>query len=186
MDPEKLLTTTMTHLDNAGVPDALRPVAFPKVFDLLVGKPSLLASNLGDRNLVDRANGEGAPLQQIANKLNVDIGVVERVYAFEDGEVELVVPAKNLKGAKSQATADIAVLVAAGRQAVGLDEGWTSVDAVRKWCENYKKYDSGNFASTIKSLDTVMTVRGAGRDRKLKMTSPAWSKAAELVESLGT
>jgi hypothetical protein len=186
MDPETLLTTTMGHLEKAEVPTELRPVAFAKVFDLLAGVPGAAsARNAGGDDSGD--GGGGAPLEEIARKLNLDVSVVERVYAFENDDLELVVSPKRVKVAKAQATADIALLVTAGRQATGLDDGWTDVDAVRKACENYKRYDSSNFAGTIKSLnDDVMRVRGTGRDRKLGMTNPAWAKATALVESLTT
>src|SRR5680860_1485459 len=94
MDPQTVLATTINHLDDAGVPEELRPVAFVKVFDLVAGASGRTSTTKDGAP----AGGEiGDELEKIAHKLGVDAGLVERVYAFENGELELVAPAKNLK-----------------------------------------------------------------------------------------
>ena len=104
---------------------------------------------------------------------------------LDGGTVELVLPPSRFAPAKARATEQIALLVAAARQAAGLDEdGWTSVERIRDACENFKRYDSGNFASAIKGMDDVFTVRGSGRDRRVRMTAPAWQRAKELLSDL--
>jgi hypothetical protein len=116
--------------------------------------------------------------------LGVERDLVEQVYDVTGEAVDLVVASSRLDNMKSRATADLALLIAAGRQAIDLDQNGTSVEEVRRWAEHFKRYDASNFAATMKSLDTTMNVKGKARDRALKMTSPAWAKAGELVRTL--
>jgi hypothetical protein len=177
-----LVAETLQCLESTGVPDDLREVAFGRVFDALASsaRPTL---NLGAASEIPVATDDA--LGCIAAKLDVSHESVDRVF-FRDGDrLDLVVGPSRIETAKSRATEQIALLIAAGRQAGGIDEdGWTSVDPIREVCENFKRYDPSNFATTIKDMGDLLTVRGTGRDRKVRMTAPAWRRAAELVSNL--
>jgi len=188
-DLETLVRSSLACLERAEVPSELRQVAFGKVFDLLVGgRTTPTARGNGPGPTPPDAEGtsrEGEPLDGVATRLGVQRDVVDRVYFIEGDRLELVVSPSRLDVAKSRATEQIALLVAAGRQGSGLDQdGWTSVEPIREVCENFKRYDQGNFATTIKDLGSILTVRGTGRDRKLRMTAPAWQKARDLIANL--
>jgi hypothetical protein len=178
----KRLQDVIALIDEVGVPEDLRGVAFAKIWDAgSAPQPAIPSSPAASTT----TTGTRDALGLIASRLGIDRDSAEQVYAVDGDDLELVLPASRLKPAKSQATADIALLVAAGRQAAGIDaDGWTRVDPIRVQSENYKKYDQANFATTIKALDTVVTIRGNGRDRKIKMTNPAYARASELVRAL--
>lgn len=184
MEPAGLVTATLKVLADAKVPPEAMAVAFGKVFDLLVKdtSPALSSEGRGDEG---RSGAPVTPsLQAIAEKLGVDVAAVEQVYDYHGGELHLAVHPDKLAPSKSRATAEIAQLLAAGRQAIGLDESSTHVSLVREEAEHFKRYDQANFATTINSLSKVMTVRGSGRERTLKMTSPAWRAVTDLVRRL--
>jgi hypothetical protein len=189
-DASSLLERTMAILDGAEVPEALRSVAFGKVFDLLAGGGGRLPSQstptfLGRSGSAD--GGEGGAPELIATRLGVTADVVEQAYFVDGDTLEVVLPPSKLDVKKSRATEQIALLVAAGRQAAGLDDdGWTSVDPIRVACEHFKRHDPSNFATTIKDMSELLTVRGSGRERKVKMTAPAWQRASELIVELTT
>ncbi len=185
MVPEEvagILRAALQAVDEAEIPSELRPVAFAKAFETLTrdsaGQP---ASSATDRP--PQAGQEG--LQSIASRLGLPLSTVENAFVIESGRAELVIPPSRFEAAKSRATEQIALLVAAARQGAGLDDdGWTAVDHIREACEHFKRHDSSNFATTIKDMEDVLTVRGAGRDRKVRMTAPAWHRAAELLSTL--
>lgn len=185
MEMTSTLKEVLKALDDAEVPAELRVVAFERVFDALMGgaRPTQPAEPRQSQPVVTRDSG-GEGLDAVAARLQVGRDVVDGAYYLDGDNLEIVVPPGRFDNQKSRATEQIAILVAAGRQALGLDDDWTSVDPIREQCEHFKRYDSSNFAATIKGMDKVFTVRGAGRDRKVRMTAPAWQKAAELLKQL--
>jgi hypothetical protein len=176
------LQAALEAVNSAGIPEDLRPVAFAKAFDTLgMGAPAVDQSR--HMTMAKTTNGDG--LAMLAARLGLAPAVVDGAFVLESGRIEVVIPPGRFEVAKSRATEQIALLVAAARQGAGIDDdGWTSVDRIREECENFKRYDSSNFATTIKEMDDVFTVRGSGRDRKVRMTAPAWQRAAELLSSL--
>ncbi len=180
MDVTARLEEALRVIDAVKVPADLRPAALGCVFVALGAEGGSIPAPAGVRS-------GGAPsdvpeaMTGLATKLGLPAEVLEQVYVVEEGQIELVVPASRLDQAKSKATEQIALLVAAGRQASALDDSWTSVDHIRSMCEHYRRHDQGNFASTIKAMDEVFVIRGTGRDRKVKMSAPGWQRAKDLV-----
>lgn len=191
IEPASLVRQTLECLEAESVPSELREVAFAKVFDLLSGGPTAPLAprdqRAPDKAVTGTRSSDVASddwLARIAARVNLSTDQVESVYFLDRDKLELVVAPGRFETAKTRGTEQIALLVAAGRQAAGLDEDWTSVDPIREQCEHFKRYDASNFAATIKAMHDIFTVRGAGRDRKVRMTAPAWHRAAELVQSL--
>ena len=178
-----LITTSLKCVSDANVPAELREIAFSKIFDFLAAGTANSEPPLQRSRLAGNPDAEGGDaLERIASRMGLSRDAAERVYFPEGDRLDLVVSPSRLDSAKSRATEQIALLVAAGRQAAGLDDGgWTAVDPIREACENFKRYDSSNFATTIKDMGDLLTVRGSGRDRKVRMTAPAWDQAREMV-----
>jgi hypothetical protein len=173
------LAEAVRLVEEAEVPSDLRAAAFGCVFNALDSSDSPTGGHLADMKK------DGDPLDRIASRLGVSRTVAEHAFVVEGDSIEIVIPAGRFESAKSTATEQIALLVAAGRQAADLDpSGWTSVDHIRGMCEHFRRHDSSNFASTIKDMDEVFVVRGSGRDRKVRMSAPAWQAAGALVSSL--
>jgi hypothetical protein len=126
---------------------------------------------------------EGDVLGMIGAAMKVDRDTLELVYAVENGEPQVVVSAKKLPANKSLAAKHLAQLVAAARQAAGLEE-WTQVGTIRTVVQEYGRLDSGNFASSIKEMDKVCLIRGSGLKREVKVTKPGFEMTGDLIREI--
>jgi hypothetical protein len=119
-------------------------------------------------------------LGRISQTLKLDRHVLELVYDVRDGEPQLVVSPKRLAQNKAEASRQLATLLAAARQAAGLDE-WTTTALIRNVVSDYGKMDSANFAANLQQMDKVALIRGKGQQREIKMTRSGMEEAAALI-----
>jgi hypothetical protein len=119
----------------------------------------------------------------IALAMAIEGELLDLVYDVRDREPHIVISAKRLSDNKSLATRQLAQLLAAGRQAAGVEE-WTSVNTIRGVVQDYGRLDSNNFASSIQQMDKVCLTRGKGVSREIKVTRPGIESTAELIRSL--
>ena|SRR5438094_7099935 len=189
MNLTEVLVEALRAVDEAQVPAELREIAFAKAIDLATrgqGAPH----GAGVTTTITpppgaAASTDGSPLQRIAGKLKVDVEAVGHVYNIDpDGQLELVISQNRLPSGYGPAMKDIALLVAAGRQAAGLDTDWTPTEAIREVCEHFNRLDSANFATHINRMDDVFLFRGSARKREVKMTVPGWESEAARVRQL--
>ena len=129
------------------------------------------------------SKAQGGLLDRVADRLHVDRAVVADVFDDSDGAIDVIVAPRKLDATKARATKQLALLVAAARQAADLEE-WTDVDEIRRLAEDYKKYDSANFASAIKEMQDDFRFKQVGRKITVKLGRPGWDRAAELVNKL--
>jgi hypothetical protein len=122
-------------------------------------------------------------LDLVASRLRLDRAVVADVFDDSDGTIDVIVTPRKLDPTKARATKQLALLVVAARQAAELEE-WTDVDEIRRLVEDYKKYDSANFASAIKEMHDDFRIKQVGRKITVKLGRPGWDRAAELVRKL--
>ena len=192
--PREILTETLRDVEEADVPEDLRGIAFEKVFDLRAGTVrSVESTSAGDVAGVGppvpaaRADLDagGDPLAQIAQRLGVEAETVAEVFDVHEGEVELIIPAGKLPNRTATATKQIALLVAGGRQAAGIED-WTSIDVIREVCSYFRRLDSPNFAKTIKEMDDVLNFRNPSpRKIQVRLARPGWEQLADDVRRLG-
>jgi hypothetical protein len=178
----------LKDVEEAGVPDDLREIAFAKTFDLHAGDvPTRSPAPSPPRTSEEQTSPSPGddPLAKIANRFNVDVATVSEVYAVEDGKLELIVPLSKLPKAAATGTKEIALLIAGGRQAGGLEE-WTSWEEIRSACVEFKKYDSANFAKTLREMDDVFNQRRQSERKYLvKLARPGWDRLAKAIGRLG-
>lgn len=179
-----LLQEALKAVEEAKVPNDLRPVAFGKAIDVLAGTgtepPSVVRTPAGSGG----AGRGGDPLGRIAAKLEINPETVDATFHLDDeGQVQLGVPARRLDGRKSQATKQIALLLAAGRQAAGVEER-TPVGIIRDAVTAYGKRDEANFAGTIAEMDNVFNITGKGQQRRVKVNHAGLEDAGELAKTL--
>jgi hypothetical protein len=127
---------------------------------------------------------DGPSLAAIAKRLGLDPELVGEIYYIDGDRLGLAVASSKLDGKKAASTQQIALLVAAGRQAGGWEE-WTDVSLVREAARDYSRFDQANFASTIKRMGDVFSFRGRARALELRLTRPGYEQAANLVRKLG-
>lgn len=178
-----VLIAALEDINTANIPSELREVAFSKAVDLRAGgtPPAGPASRLASPTR--SADSTGDALDRIAGRLGLERGAAEDIFHERDGAIELVVGAGKLPTNAATATKEIALLLAAGRQAAGLEE-WTPLGAVREMCDQYRRLDGPNFASTIKAMEDVFTFRGTSRRREVRVARPGWEQAAALAQRL--
>jgi hypothetical protein len=187
-----VLKDAMEDVEEAGVPDDLRVVAFQKVFDLRAGnfapaQPRGLGQPGNGRPIAPAGDEtvSGGPLGAIAAKISADREAVAEVFDLRDGHPELIIAPGKLPEQVAAASKEIALLVAGGRQAAGSEE-WTSLDLIRSVCSDFKRLDSGNFAKTMKSMQDVFNFRKESeRKISVKVARPGWESFATLVKRLG-
>lgn len=126
---------------------------------------------------------EADVIDRISTVLNVDRELLELIYDVRDGEPHLVISARKIPENKASATRQLGQLVAAARQAAGLED-WTSTGVIRAVVQDYGRLDSSNFATNIQQMDGVGVVRGKGQQREIKITKPGLENTAELIKNL--
>jgi hypothetical protein len=191
LDAEQLKNMMMEAVkavESANVPDDLRATAFEKSLDALMGAAGLDAAPVnrrkpsGSTELVEATNGPS--LNAIASRLDLDLDLVSELYYVDGDSLNLALAASKLNPKKAAGTQQIAMLVAAGRQAGGWDE-WTHVARIRDVCRDYGRFDGANFASTIKRMGDVFSFRGRPRQLEVRLTRPGYERAADLARELG-
>jgi hypothetical protein len=177
----------------------VREAELPEPFALAAFE-TLLASRLGEASrpgappppqlrgaVIENLAGVDGPSGDLLGKAAVRLGTSPEalgdLFDIETGVPELVVSARQLEQRTATAARQIAILVAAGRQAAGVEE-WTPVAAIRETCTHYNRNDPSNFATTIASLSDVFLFRGSPRKREVKLSRPGWETAADLVRKL--
>jgi hypothetical protein len=193
--PREILIGALEDVEQAGLPDDLREVGFAKAIDLRAAPaaagPSSASGGVANPTVVptpaDLAedNGNGSPIATIAGRLQIAPDTVSEVFATHGGDLEVIVSVGRLSNRAATATKEIALLVAGGRQAAGLDE-WTSWDEIRRWCAEFKKLDSPNFAKTMREMDDVFNTRKASvRKLQVRLAKPGWERLGDEIRRLG-
>jgi hypothetical protein len=188
MEAREVLIATLKDVSETDVPPELRAIAFSKVFDLRArgGAPAPpLPRDGGGGGLGSQTptNPEDK-LAAIAAKIGTGRDVAAEVYEVVDDGLELIIPAGKLDNRVAAGAKEIALLVAGGRQAAGIDD-WTSIDVIRKVCGDFKKLDQGNFAKSIRQMETEFNRRETDKRPAVKMSRPGWEQYAALVRRLG-
>jgi len=185
----EVLVEALKDVEEAGVPDDLREVAFTKAFDLracaVVPPPGPAAPAVSQQGRPALGQSPDDPLAAIADRVKMQRETVAEVFSIVGGELELITPPGKLNARTATATKEIALLIAGGRQAAGIEE-WTAWDEFRKVCAEFKKLDSGNFAKTIREMDDVFNFRKESeRKNQAKLARPGWDEFATIVRRLG-
>ena len=186
--PREVLVATLKDVNETEVPDDLRVIAFTKVFDMRSGQggPSTRDNKQPARTTGNGSGGliAGDLLDAVAARAGIDRETVAEVFDERNGGLELIIGPRKLPPSVSAGTKEIALLVAGGRQAAGIEE-WTSLDDVRDVCQEFKKLDSGNFAKTIKSMTDEFNVRKESeRKTVVRVSRPGWDAFSKLLVRL--
>lgn len=168
-----------------------RPVAYSKAIDLLSADKVV-------SSLTPAAPRTGAPggtniqpaaeiadsTSKLARALGVDAEVLELVYVIAGDQLDLVLSRSKLPKERFPAMRTLTILVAAGRQALGLDEGWTPVEVIRNVCRDFGMLDASNFAAAVSAVGDAFVIRGKGAQRQVKVTRAGFEEAGRLILQL--
>lgn len=187
MQPSDVLAQAVKTVEDAGVPDDLRVVAFEKAIDLIAGTDPLairrqdMAAASGDS--AQGPSSSSSVMEAIANRLKLDPSIVREVFDVEEGVPILIVQSSKLATAKRAATKEIALLMVAARQAAGIDD-YTMLADIRPMAEHFAKYDS-NFSASINQMDDALSFKGKDKNRAVRLRQQGWEQATTLVSQLG-
>src|SRR5215207_9034612 len=100
MRPGENIVAAMNALDEARVPDDLRPTAFAKVFDLLAksnGEVGGRADPIGEKpRALDQRTSMDDLLGRVSERLGIDRSVVSEIYEQAETDIEVVVTPRRL------------------------------------------------------------------------------------------
>ena len=178
-------------LEQAGLPEDLRPIAFGYLLGALgVGVGPALADRQSrpdagaatTKTVPPRLSG-GEMLGKIAAALRHDRDVVARFFEVEDGQVRLIVKRSMLlePDRKAASIRHVALLVVVGRQAAGTEEH-TSYDAIREECRELKVFDATNFAAEVGKLEFRTT--GGRNSKEARANRHHYDEAADLIRRM--
>jgi hypothetical protein len=194
-DARSILVAAYEDVQAANLPDSLQAIALSKQIDLHAalsglastahaGPVSRAATSTGNATTSHSAVPIDDPLSAIAARIEVARETVAEVYDVRDGVPSLIIPPGKLPSQVAAATKELALLVAGAHQATGGE--WTALDPIREVCVDFKKYDQGNFAKTIKSMDSAFNFRKESERKQLvKLARPGWDQYASLVRRMG-
>lgn len=182
---EDVLREAAVAVEAAKLPDDLRSAAFAKAVDLIAGGGAPAVSEVTPTAKAEtkKAAGDQDPLSMIAKRFSVTRELADEAFAIEDGEPSLAVARTKLANSDKGASRQIAVLVAAARQAAGMEE-WTESSVIRDAAASYNRFDPNNFANTVGSLEDDFSFSGKGQSRRVKVRRDGFKKAGALVQQL--
>jgi hypothetical protein len=183
-----ILIAAHRAVEEADLPPELKEVAFAKAVDLLAARAGLAVSPsapVAEVSLAAEAAGTAdKSLERIAAKLKLDGDGVGETFHIDGDDLKLSLAASRFAQQDTKATREIALLVAAGRQAGGWDAAWTPTTTIRQVCDDYGKLDEGNFAKTINGMDEVFSYSGGSRDKRVKVNRKGYEEATALIRKL--
>ena len=178
----KKIREAVKAVEEASVPDDLRVTAFEKSFEALIGATATSGSS-GRQEEARPPSASSPSLDAISARLGLDSGLIEEIYYVDGERLGLALAPSKFDSKKAAATQEIALLVAAGRQAGGWEE-WTPVTHIRSVCKDNGRFDAANFATTIKRMGDVFSFRGKARQLEVRVTRPGYEQAANLARDL--
>jgi hypothetical protein len=187
LDTKDILVAALRAVREAEIPESLQPTALSKAIDLITGVNTRTPEGRAatDRTESRAPASAGSMMDGLVNRLKLTPEIVGEVFHESDGQLHLSVAPKSISGASAKAaTEEIAVLVAAARQASG-DEEFTASDEIRKVASDFGKLNEGNFARYIGDMTNEFQFSGKGASRKVKLKRVGWARATELVNRLG-
>ncbi len=184
-----MLRAAVEAVDEAQVPEDLRPVAFGKAIDLLVasGDPDAGPRTLvgaGGRTPLGGGIAQSTRLQPIAEGLGVSGDRIEMIYTEHGDALQVVADPEEMGSSTKERTKSVALLLAVGRQLGRWDEGATSDELVRAEVDRLGVYDPTNYAKHVRELAAWFNINGAGKKATYKLKHAGRQQAKDLAARL--
>ncbi|HLQ14719.1 MAG TPA: hypothetical protein VK256_02515 [Candidatus Eisenbacteria bacterium] len=187
----EILTTARDIISEVNLEADLRATGFSKAIDLLAAAATTdgaasgtLRQSLASLKPSTSVPHTDGPIGKLAAALHTELDQVELAYVVADDKLDLVLSRSKLPKEKFPAMRTVTILVAAGRQAVGLDDSWTSIDLIREVCRDFGILDTNNFAAAVTAVGDAFVVHGKGVQRKVKVTRAGFEEAGRLLAQL--
>lgn len=112
----KILEEAAQIVDDSGVSDELRPVAYETILERMLGKDPIRSpvGGSGDSGTGTQANeresGDGIPdLRLLATKLGIELDKIQRIFDADQDGIDLVVAPKSLNASKMTAMREVLI-----------------------------------------------------------------------------
>lgn len=178
-----LLGEAYSELSRSELPEPLWPAALPTVLDLLLSPTSAEAGTPSTQLQPPARSGGKEWATILAGKVRVAASSLEEVFDLEDGEPRLIVPPSRLPAQKAPAMKVVSLLVAAARQGIGADDGWTASAVLREACKEIGVFDRANYAAELTTVDGL-AFKGSGASRRVKVTGRGFEIAGAEIRQL--
>jgi hypothetical protein len=191
MEIQDILIKANEAVNEAALPEEFRLKAFElSVIHIFKADSNELVTSSSQLNPstsepIESLASPKSVISKIAFKLKLNADKVEEVFYMDGDDLKIIVGTSKLDQSIAGATKEIALLTAGGMQLGDLEE-WTTTDSISEQCEYFGKYDSSNFAKTIKAMDTFFSYTGTSHNRKIKIIRPGIEKLRELIMELTT
>lgn len=176
----KILREAFDAVKAAELPTEVQGVALGKAVDLITGVRTAAQREVRKEEVLA---DPGDLLGKIEAKFRVNRELIEDTFEVEDGSLNLTIARTKLEALKTKGTKQIALLLAAGRQAAGLDDT-TETKVIRTVAEEYGKLDPPNFASTIAEMTDSFIISGTRADKTMKARRGTFEEAGRLITAL--
>jgi hypothetical protein len=184
MEPDLAIKTAYQAVAAASLPAELQPVAFAEILRHYLGGPAQVTVPDPERSGPQSSGDQARGLARLAARAQISEAALADVFEIDESHVSLHVANSRIASSKRRATADVALAIAAARQASGVDDGWTSVAHVREALERYGRYDSSNFSAYLRSATDSFNYRGKATSLELRLTQHGWETALGLIRSM--
>lgn len=119
---------------------------------------------------------------KIGHSLDLTVDEVTEIYYYNNDELKLIIDRKMLPSSKSASTIDVAALIAAGRQSLGVDMTGTPYEFIKTELVAKNCFNKKNWTGYIKNLGSRFLYEGSGSDARLKLTNKAFEDAAVIAK----
>lgn len=172
------LKAGLQAVEEAGVPPDLQAVAYRHALQMLTGETPIPGP--GRDSGSGRESAENPLLVSISRRLQIERDVVAHVFEEENDQVHLILTKARLPNSKSKAASmrNVALLVAAGRQAAGIED-YTPAALIRHECEELGVLDPPNFSVELGRIG--MRTRGGPKSREVHASRHQLEEAANLM-----
>lgn len=173
-----MLKAALQAVEDANIPTDLRAIAFTKAIDVLSGSDDTTVRSSGKAENGGGGGGGGGPatesdrLKKIADALSVPQERIEMLFVEHDDELQVAADPARLGSSMKDRAKSVALLVAAGRQLGGWDDGPTGDSVIRAEVDRLGVYDNTNYSRHVKELNAWFNVNGTGRSTTYKLKFP--------------
>lgn len=185
----ELVTSAYGAVKDLNADEAYKLAGFKIVLTSLVGGNRVVevpASQGGTKPGNMRTNTVNADASdwagKIAGMLEIEVDQVNELYYLDGETLKLLINRKQLPDSASASTQHIAALLAAGRQAAGLDVEATDFEIIKEALVAHNVFNAKNWTGYIKSLGSKFICAGKGKQQSIRLTNKAYDEAAIIAK----
>lgn len=179
---KEAITVARDAIGEMDTGDPLRTTAFTEVLRVALSE-NRTESRGSENSRADVAVDEASDdFQRIAEYLKISEEAANAVFDLSTGAPRLKVLSDQLPEAKKTATQQIALVLCAAREGLGLDA--TTTTDVREQCVQYGKFDGPNFAAALKAIPQWLILKPIPKtkDKQLVLLVPGREEAERVVQ----